>query len=41
MKIEALIPMILEIDNSVDILNLIPNVEEHNFEFMEEYNIAM
>ena len=30
MKIAALIPLILDINNSVDILNLIPNVEEHN-----------
>ena len=41
MKIAALIPLILEIHNSVDILNLIPNVEEHNLEFVEELNIAM
>ena len=40
MKIVALIPLILEINNSVDLLNLIPNVEEHNLEFVEELNIA-
>ena len=36
MKISALIPLILAIHNSVDFLNLIPNVEEHNIEFVEE-----
>ena len=36
MKIAAFIPMILEINNSVDFLNMIPNVEEHNLEFVEE-----
>ena len=41
MKITALIPLILEINNSVDFLNSIPNVEEHNLEFVEELNIAM
>ena len=41
MKIPALIPLILEISNSVDFLNLIPNVEEHNLEFVEELNIVM
>ena len=41
MKIASLIPLILEINNSVDSLNLIPNVEEHNREFVEEHNIAM
>ena len=40
MNIAALIPLILEINNSVDFLNLIPNVEEHNLEFVE-LNIAM
>ena len=39
MKIAALIPLILEINNSVDFLNLIPNVEEHNLEFLEELSI--
>ena len=41
MKIAALISLILEINNSVNFLNLIPNVEEHNFEFVEELNITM
>ena len=41
MKIAALIPLILEINNSLDFLNLIPNVKEHNLEFGEELNIAM
>ena len=41
MKTVALTPLILEITNSVDFLNLIPNVEEHNLEFVEELNIAM
>ena len=41
MKIAALIPLILAIYNSVDILNFIPNVEEHNLEFLDELNIAM
>ena len=41
MKIAALISLILEINNSVDFLNLIPNVEEHNLKFVEELNIAM
>ena len=40
-KIVGLIPLILDINNSVDILNLITNVEEHNLEFVEELNIAM
>ena len=31
----------MEINNSVDFLNLIPVVEEHNLEFVEELNIAM
>ena len=31
----------LEIHNSVDFLNFIPNVEEHNLEFVEELNIGM
>ena len=35
MKIAALIPLMLENINSVDFLNLIPNVEEHNLEFAE------
>ena len=34
MKIATLIQLILEINNSVDLLNLIPNVEEHNLEFV-------
>ena len=41
MKIAALIPLIQEINNSVDFLNLFPNIEEHNLEFVEELNIAM
>ena len=41
MKIAALIPLLLEINNSVDFLNLVPNVEEHNLDFVEELNIAM
>ena len=41
MKIAALIPLILKINNSVDFLNLIPNVEDHNLEFVEELNIAI
>ena len=41
MNIAALIPLILEINNSVDFMNLIPNVEENNLEFVEELNIAM
>ena len=41
MKIAVLIPLILEINNSVDFLNLIPNVQEHNLEFEEELNIVM
>ena len=41
MKIAALIPLILEIVNSVDFLNLVPNDDEHNFEFVEELNIVM
>ena len=41
MKIAALIPLILEINNSVDFINFIQNVEEHNLEFVEELNIAM
>ena len=40
-KIACFIPLILQINNSVDFLNLIPNVEEHNVEFVEELNIAM
>ena len=36
MTIAVLISLILEINNSVDFLNLIPNVEEHNLEFVEE-----
>ena len=36
MKIVALIPLILEINNSVGFLNLILNMEEHNLEFVEE-----
>ena len=41
MKIAALILLILEINNSVDFLDLFPNVEEHNLEFVEELNIAV
>ena len=41
MKIQALITLILEINNSVDFLNSIPNVEEHNLEFVEQLNITM
>ena len=40
MKIAASIPLILEINNSVEFLNLIPNVEEHDLECVEEFNIA-
>ena len=40
MKIAALIPFIPEIINSVEFLNWIPNIEEHNLEFVE-LNIAM
>ena len=36
MKIAAWIPLIREINNSVDFLNLIPNAEEHNIEFAED-----
>ena len=32
MKIAALIPLILEMNTSVDFLNLIQNVEEYNFD---------
>ena len=35
MKIAALISLIMEIHNSEDFLNFIPNVEEHNLEFVE------
>ena len=38
MKIVALIPLILTINNSVDFLNLIPNMEKHNLELVEELN---
>ena len=41
MKIAASIQLILKIHNLVNFLNLIPNVEEHNLEFVEELNIAM
>ena len=41
MKIAAFIPLILEINNSVDFMNLIPNEEENNLEFEEKFNIAM
>ena len=41
LKITALIPLILEIHNLVDFLKFIPNVQEHNLEFVEELNIAM
>ena len=34
-------PLILDINNSVDLLKLILNAEEHNLEFVEELNIAM
>ena len=40
MKIAALIPLILEMNYSVDVLNWVPNIEEHNLEFAE-LNIAM
>ena len=40
-KIAALIPLMLEINNSVDFLNLISNVVEHNLEFVEELNFAI
>ena len=41
MKNAALIPLILEINNSVDFWNLIRMYKEHNNEFLEELNIAM
>ena len=42
MTIVALIPLILKINNSVDFLNLIPNMEKNNLDFVEELNyIAM
>ena len=41
MKIADLIQLILDINDSVDFLNLIPNVEEHNLEFVEELNNEM
>ena len=41
MKITALIPLILENNKSVDFLNLILNVGEHNLEFVGELNIAI
>ena len=34
MKIAALIQLILEMNNSVDFLNLIQNVEENNFDLI-------
>ena len=34
MKIAALIPLILEMNTSVDFLNLIQNVEEYNFDWI-------
>ena len=40
-KIAALFPLIQKFNELIDILNLIPNVEEHNLEFVEELNIAM
>ena len=40
MKIVACIPLIQEIKNSVDFLNLIPNVEEHNLELVDVLNRA-
>ena len=40
-KIAALFSLIQEINELIDILNLIPNVEKHNLEFVEELNIAM
>ena len=41
MKIAALIQLILEINNSVDFLKLIPNVEEYTLDIVEELNITM
>ena len=41
MKIATLFPLLLEINNSVDFFNLMPNAEEHNLEFVEQLNIAM
>ena len=42
MKIAALIPLILEMNTSIDFLNLIQNVEEYNFdEFLGELYFAM
>ena len=40
-KIAASIPLILEINNSVDFLNLTPNAVEHDLEFIEKLNISM
>ena len=37
----AWISLIREFKNSVDFLYLIPNVQEHNIEIVEELNIAM
>ena len=37
----ALIQLTLEINKAIDFLNLIPNVEEHNREFVDELNIAI
>ena len=34
MMYAALIPLVLEINNSVDFLNLIQNVEEYNFDWI-------
>ena len=39
-KIAALIRLILEINNLVDLLNWIPNAEERNLEFVEDPNIC-
>ena len=39
MKIAALMSLVLEINNSVDFLNMIPNAEEHNLEFVEELKL--
>ena len=35
MEIEAWTPLLQEINNSVDFLNSIPNVEEHNLDSVE------
>ena len=41
MKIAALVMLMLEIHNSVDFLNFIPNVEEHKLEFVVELNLIL